>query len=362
MRSLIKNSKRIIVKVGTSLLTKRDGTLNSDYIENISKQLIDLRKNKKEVILVTSGAMGAGIKELGFKGKLRDTKLRQIASAVGQAILMSEYKKSFGGQKIAQLLLTYDSFMNRKTYLNLKNSLSELLKMRIIPIINENDPISTEEIGNSFGDNDQLSALVASKIEADLLVMLTIVDGLYDNNRKTVKVVNEITEEIERYAGKAKHFGTGGMKSKLKSAKIATEAGVTTIIANGNVQEVLKKIINGEDIGTIFYPKEKISNKKRWISYSKPKGSIIVDEGAKNAMLKGKNLLPAGILSVEGDFMVGEVVNISFNNKVFAKAIIDFSSDDLEKIKGKNSSEVEKILCEDCYANVTRGENLVVLE
>jgi len=367
MRTQLSDFKRIIIKIGTNLLTKEDGKLDISYIKNIVKQILKLKEQGKEIILVTSGAIGAGVGELKLNGKVRDIKIKQASAAVGQMILMNEYKKYFKKQKIAQILLTYESFVNRKTYLNLRNSVSTLLDMDVVPIINENDPIAIDEIDATFGDNDKMSALVASKIEAELLIMLTTVDGLYtgdprkNKHSELIGVVTNITSEMEKYAGKASFHGKGGMSTKLNAAGIAMDSGVTMIIANGKESNVLEKIMKGKEIGTIFLPKEKISNKKRWIKLTLAKGTVVVDEGAKKAMLNGKTLLPAGIKSVQGNFEINSVVELSCSNRIFAKAIVDYSSEDLGKIKGKHSNEIKKMLGYESYDNVLKRENLVLL-
>lgn len=366
MEMRIINAKRVVIKVGTNVLTLK-GNISEDCIKNLVSQIVKLKKSGIEVLLVTSGAIGFGMSELKLKKRPRDIRMLQACAAIGQSILMSKYTKFFGNynQKVAQILLTYEAFSTRKTYLNLRNSIATLLKLGVIPIINENDPISIDEIGPSFGDNDKLSALVASKVEADLLLILTTVDGLYDKDPKRhkearlIKEVDKITNEIIEFAGKSFFLGLGGMKSKVLAAKLATEAGTTVIIANGKIKDVITRVLKGEELGTIFLPGKKISNKKRWIAYSKPKGIIMVDKGAMEAILRGKNLLPAGVIKVVGNFNMGEVVELKYKNKVFAKAITDYSAQKLIKVKGKNSTEIRKLYKR---INVTRRENLVILE
>ena len=361
------SAKRIVVKIGTSLVTKADGRLKIVYLKNIVKQIVKLRKDGKDVILVSSGAIGAGVGELCLNGNVRDVQMRQVCAAVGQAALMEQYKKLFGKQKVAQVLISYGTFLNRKSYLNLMHALHKLLQLGIVPIINENDVTSVEEIDLSFGDNDRLSSLLAGKIEADLLIMLTNVDGLYDKNPKknkdftVIPIVKKLTADMKKEAGKASLMGKGGMRSKIKAAEIAMDAGITMIIANGNERDILSRLIKGEELGTLFVPGEKIANRKRWIMHSPSKGHIEVDEGAKKAVLKGKNLLPAGIKAIEGSFDVMSVVEICCDKKCFAKALVDYSSDDLEKIKGKHSDDIQKILGHGNYDNITRRENLIIL-
>jgi glutamate 5-kinase len=367
MRAQIKNSKRIVIKIGTNVLADKKGFLEEESLKRLIEQIVAIRK-EKDIVLVTSGAIGCGMAALGLKSRPRDVKLQQACAAVGQSVLMSIYNRHFSryNTKTAQILLTYDAFSNRRTYLNLKNSMETLLRLGVIPIVNENDPISIDEIGPSFGDNDMLSALVASKIEADLLLVLTTVDGLYDKDpmrsrdAKLVKEVIQIDKKIERMGGKSKMLGIGGMSTKIEAAKIATSAGINFIIANGKKPNVIIDIVSGKEIGTLFYPKQRLSGKKRWIMQSKPKGKIFIDEGALNAIKSGKNLLPAGINEVAGNFSVNDVVEVHCGNKLCAKAVVDYSAEDLKKIKGKKSNEAGKILGSE-VKNVTKRENLVFI-
>ena len=336
--------KRIIVKIGTNTLTKNN-SIDVAFISDIALQISELRKTNYDIIIVTSGAIGLGSAELGLQ-KSREVKIKQATAAIGQNILMEKYSAAFKKHniKVAQLLLSYEDFSDRKRYLNLRNCIETLLKLGVVPIINENDPISVDEIGATFGDNDKLSALVASKINAGLLIILSDIDGLYDKNPKTnkdaklIKKVTEITKEIEKAAGKSgSDFAIGGMLTKIKAAKIAMESGCNMVICNGKKKGVLSKVISSKE-GTIFLAKERLSNRERWIKFSKAKGKIIVDEGAANALKNDKSLLSVGIRAVEGDFDKGDIVEI--NN--FAKGISDYSSSELRKIKGKKGKVVVK--------------------
>ncbi|NQU98515.1 glutamate 5-kinase [Candidatus Woesearchaeota archaeon] len=354
------NPERIVVKIGTSTLTK-EGSLDKKFIQSLADEIANLKREGKEIVLVSSGAIGAGCSELGIKTKSQDVKMQQATAAIGQGLLMQAYHDAFTKYdiKIGQILLTYEDFSDRKTYLNLRNSMNTIISLGAIPIVNENDAISINEIGPSFGDNDKLSALVASKLEADTLIIMSDINGLYDKNpkknkdAKLIKRVTEISEKIEFNAGKSgSSFGLGGMKSKIEAAKICMTAGVYMIICDGREKEVITKIIDRKEVGTIFIPNNHLNNKKRWIIEAKAKGTITVDEGAKKAMKNGKHLLPIGITKVEGRFESGDIVNIQ-NKKVFAKTIIDYSSEELEKMKGKKSSENKR------NGNVTRKDNLV---
>lgn len=262
MRSI--KAKRIVVKIGTNVITNRNGALDFGLIKRLAAQIAEIKKKGKEVIIITSGAIGAGMKELLLDSRPAEVTMRQVCAAVGQNILMSKYHLFFSRHKIkvAQILLTYESFSSRKTYLNLRNSLNKLLELGVVPVINENDPISIDEIGPSFGDNDNLSALIAGRIKADLLVILTDVDGLFNKdpsgkNAVLIKEIHNIDKVIESISGKSSQLGTGGIQTKIKAAKTATKAGATVVIANGKKKDILLKILNSEDVGTIFYPKSR---------------------------------------------------------------------------------------------------------
>jgi glutamate 5-kinase len=281
--------------------------------------------------------------------KARDIKMRQACAAIGQPLLMAEWRKSFlrYGVTVAQVLLTAEVLNNRKTYLNLRNSIETLLKLSVVPVLNENDSVSTDEIGSAFGDNDKLSALVASKIDADLLIMLSDIDALYDRNprkfadARPIPAVFEITDDIMRTAGgKGSKHGTGGMKTKIEAAKIAANAGCRIVLADGRLKNVIGRIIAGEEIGTVFLPKRKLSNRARWILNSTPAGTINIDAGAMAAVEKRKSLLPSGVVSVQGSFEVGSVVMLNDN----AKAVTNLGSTQLKALAGKHSSEIRKIL------------------
>jgi len=366
--------KRIVIKVGTSNLTDKNYRLDPQKVEKLAKEIIDLKKEGREIILVTSGAIGAGIGKLDLKQRPRDIKVLQATAAVGQNILMSTYDRYFAKyeQTIAQLLLTHEDFFDRKRYLNLRNTLITLLKSGVIPIINENDTVVVDEI--KLGDNDNLSALVASNLDADLLIILTDIDGLYTYDPKRSKkaefisIVEEITPEIERIASARGKTGTGGMKTKIQAAKVTMKAGIPMVIVNGNEENILARIIAGERIGTIFLPmagaKEKMNDRKHWLQFaSSVKGKIKVDEGAKSALIKnGGSLLASGIVDVEDDFMTGDPVSIvDTEGEEFAKGISNFSSEEIKKIKGAQSKEIEQILGRKEYGEVIYRGNLVLV-
>jgi glutamate 5-kinase len=366
----LSKAKRIVVKVGTSSITDADYRMNPQKVEKLVSKIIALKHLGKEVILVSSGAIGAGIGKLDLKRRPRDIKVLQATAAVGQNILMSTYDKYFSNydQIVAQVLVTYAAFHNRQRYLNLRNTLDTLLKSDVIPITNENDTVAVEEI--KLGDNDNLSALVASNLDADLII-LSDVDGLYTYNPKRSKkaelisMVDEITPELERIADKGGRTGVGGMQTKLEAAKVVTNAGIPMVIANSSEKNILVRITHGEPLGTLFLPKtDKLNGRTHWIRFAaSPKGKIKVDDGAKTALLENSgSLLPSGILGVEKEFKSGDPVSIvDAEGKAFAKGITNYSSSEIEKIKGVQSREIERILGRKAYNEVVYRGNLVLL-
>lgn len=364
----VKDIKKIVVKIGTTSINQDNGRLSKDFLDSIASQIATLHHLGKQVVIVSSGSIGLGVDILELEHKPREIPVRQAAAAVGQAVLMQQWSKAFEkyNLKVAQLLLTYDSFSNRLTYLNLRNSMNTLLNYGVIPIINENDPISVHEIEATFGDNDKLSAMVASKTEADILIILSDVDGLYDKNphcnenANFIHCVEEITPQIESYGGNPTSFkGVGGMRTKIRAAKICALSGCHTIIASSKQKDILLRLINGEEIGTIFIGNgETYKNRIRWIILSKSNGVLKVDEGAKNAIINRMSLLPSGIYEVLGHFNRGDIVEIKSNEKVFAKGITDYSSEELEQIKGQQTDAIVDILGYKNYNHVIKKENI----
>ena len=345
MRAL--EAKRVVIKIGTNTICKDDGTVDSSYLEEVARQVVLLEKQGVQCIIVTSGAIGSGAAELGLEDARKDVARKQACAAVGQAILMMTWRDAFKkhGKSVGQVLLTYGAFSDRKRYLNLRASIDELFRLGAIPVVNENDVISTDEIDEIFGDNDKLSALVASKIDADLLILLTDVEGLYDRNpdadpdAKLISTVDEITKDIERIAGSHRNErSVGGMKTKINAARISMESGCNMVIANGRAKDIIVRVVQGEDIGTLFSSKAKYSNKERWILFACPRGKINVDAGAQKALRGGASLLPCGITSIEGDFRDGDVVRIGD----FAKGIANYNSNAMpeliEQCKAENGA------------------------
>lgn len=366
---LVTEAKRIVVKVGTSTLTYPNGKMNLPRIDALARQLTDLYNQGKEVVLVSSGAIASGMGRLKLKEKPKDVPGKQALAAVGQGVLLHLYEKMFAeyGQMVAQLLLTKADLDNHQRFLNARNTLFALLKMGIIPIINENDTVAIDEI--RIGDNDTLASTVAVLIEADLVILLSDINGLYEADphknpeAKMIDVVEKIDENIERIAGTAgSDLGTGGMVTKISAAKIANNAGIAMVIAHGAEENVLSRIVKGENLGTLFLPGEvKPHLRKSWITCGRSiSGCLMVDGGAKEALMNnGKSLLPSGIKDIEGEFSKGAVVAITDQNgREFARGIVNYSSNELEKIKGAKSKDIADILGYKDYDEVIHRDNL----
>lgn len=364
--------KRIVVKVGSSSITKPDGELNLVQIEALVNQLAELlNKQEKELLLVTSGAIGAGLGRLNFSSRPKNIPELQAAAAVGQGILMHVYENFFAahGITIGQVLLTREDFSDRKRFLNARNALNTLIQLGAVPVINENDAVAVEEI--KFGDNDNLSALVASLVDANLLILLSDIDGLYtadprcDPSARLITEIREITPAIEELAGGAgSKVGTGGMVTKLQAARVAMHSGVVTVISSAGEKNMLRRVFDGEEVGTVFWPSvNKLENKKRWIAYSSLLcGKIFVDEGAAQALIHhGKSLLPSGITGVEGVFSAGNTVSIiERGGREVARGIVNYTAEEVEKIKGRQTEEIICILGYKDYDEVVHRNNLVL--
>ena len=334
-RDILKSVSRIVVKLGTGVLTDGQKLIDPAQLEQLVLQLVALKKSGKEIVLVTSGAVGAGMGALGFENRPASLAEKQACAAVGQSRLMAVYDKLFAqhGLVVAQVLLTHDDLEHHERHLNARNTLVTLLSRGVVPIINENDAVSSAEI--KFGDNDKLSALVASLLPADLLVILTTVDGVIENfgkkNAKTLSVIEKIDSTVQDLAGgTTSETAVGGMKSKIEAAKIVVRSGIPLVIASGQKKNALLKIAAGENEGTLFVAQpHKLKGRKRWIAFCHhPKGTLFVDDGAKLALCeKGKSLLPPGVARCEGEFAADEVVRIcDLDGTEFARGIVRFSS------------------------------------
>ena len=366
----LRETHRVVIKVGTSSITKGDSGVCSEFMDSISRQTKSLKDRGIEVLIVTSGAIGLGLSILDAGSRSREIPVRQAAASVGQSALMQKWNDSFQKQGIAaaQILLTYDFYSDREKYLNLRNAVQTILEYKAVPVFNENDAVCVKEIDAVFGDNDTLSAMVSVKMDADLLIILSDVDGLHDKDpklfgdSKLIPTVTAITDDIRQSAGGAStRAGTGGMRTKINAADICHEAGCNVIIANSGVENVIERVIAGEEIGTIFISDRKERKKSSWIRYAHAQGTIEVDEGAKNALSKHVSLLSVGIISVTGRFDRGDVVNITCDGKIIAKGIPDYNSDDISKIKGMHSDRMAEILGHKNYDNVIRSQNIALL-
>ena len=373
-RQNLSQAKRIVVKVGSRLLVNANGRPNLKRLQNLADQLAALRKEGREVILVSSGAVAAGLQTLKMKEKPTNIPDLQMAAAIGQTRLMSIYDGAFQKHKCktAQILLTHDDLRNRTRHLNARNTMIKLLKHDVIPIVNENDVVSIDEI--KFGDNDKLAALVSMLIDADLLILLTSVNGFQlASEGKPARRLSEITKltaNIKAAAGgSGSAVSTGGMATKLEAAMMATKAGISSVIADGRKNDTLLRLVAGDDCGTLLPARQDdasplLNKRKRWIAYfHKPCGSITIDTGASRALLeKGKSLLPIGIKSIQGSFPKGANLEI-LNEKgvLLAYGLTDYTSRDIEIIKGKNSSAIEKLLGQKDYDEVVHRDNMVIV-
>ncbi len=372
-RKDLKKVKRIVVKVGTSTITYPNCSRNFSRMDKLCRELADLHNKGIEVILVTSGAVAVGSERLGLKEKPRTIPGKQAAAAVGQGILMNTYEKMFAeyGKIVAQVLLTRTEVLDRHRYTNSRNTFMELLKQGVIPIVNENDVVALDDL--KIGDNDNMSALVAGIVDADLDILLSDIDGLYTANPSThpdatlVSEVREITPEVEASAGSAgTGFATGGMLTKIQAAKAATSSGISMVIASGTEPDAITRILQGEKLGTLFISREnRLQFRKRWLAFgSRIEGSLKVDAGCVKAIRRpgGSSILPAGITEVSGDFEAGHTVRVTDEaGNELARGLSHYSSQELEKIKGHKSSEIEGILGTKTYDEVIHRDDLVIL-
>ena len=348
-RDSLKSAVRLVVKLGTGVLTDSRKQIDPVQLEQLVAQVASLRKSGKEIVLVTSGAVGAGMGALGYEKRPNELAELQACAAVGQSRLMAIYAELFAKHDlhVAQVLLTHEDLEHHERHLNARNTLVTLLDRGVVPIINENDAVSFTEI--KFGDNDKLSALVASLLPADLLVILTTVDGVVENfgkaNPKTISIIEQIDSTIEKLGGgTSSETAVGGMKSKIEAAKIVVRSGIPLVIASGKKKNVLAKVLTGEDEGTLFVAQPmKLQGRKRWIAFfHHPKGALFVDNGAKKALREsGKSLLPPGVARCEGEFAADDVVRIcDLDGTEFARGIAKFSG---EEIRAKKLARVELV-------------------
>tara|TARA_B100000579_G_scaffold86857_4_gene68176 strand:- start:19159 stop:20295 length:1137 start_codon:yes stop_codon:yes gene_type:complete len=372
------DKKRIIIKIGSNLITENENILNDSVIEDLCNQISTIHDKGFQVIVVSSGAVAAGRQYLGILNKdikFNDSHLvhKQVLASIGQPLLMKAYEKYFSNnlKGISQGLLSREDFENRSGYLNIRNTLNELLSVDIIPIINENDVVSTDELEDkAYGDNDRLSAMVANAVDADVLILLGTIDALYtsdpnfDKNAKKIKIVDSISEDIISYAkGPSDKVGSGGMASKIQAANIAINSGIDMFIAPGYEKNVILRIISGDDIGTKFVAKESLKeSRKRWLmtGYSSSKGEVILDEGAIKA-IENSSLLPAGILDVSGNFDRGDIIGLkNLEKKIIGWGIANYSSLEISKIKGMKTKDIINTVGKNFGSEIIHRNNLVI--
>lgn len=371
-KPFLRKVRRIVVKVGSQVLTDGRGRLWPPVFFLLGGQIAELMEEQKQVIVVSSGAIAGGRSILGFRPGRASIPEKQALAAVGQTRLMGFYQQAleFHGIRAGQVLLTREDLADRKRYLNARNALFKLLAFGVVPVINENDTVLVEEI--KFGDNDNLSAMVAILAEADLLVLLTSVAGLYPGGEETARAgdpipyVERITREILDMArGPSGPLGTGGMTTKLEAALLATQAGIPVVIAEGRREGVLRDIVQAEPVGTFFPPtRDLLTHKKHWIAYTlKRKGAIVLDEGAVEAIVeRGKSLLPSGVVAVQGNFETGDMVScLDPEGREIARGITHYSAQEIRKIMGKKSSQIEALLGYKIQDEVIHRDELVLL-
>jgi glutamate 5-kinase len=363
--------RRVVLKIGTSILLDEEKKISIEMAADYARQIRAAKDRSVEVIVVSSGAVACGMESIGLKRKPREMAKKQALASIGQIVLMKMYMEAFAraGLTASQILLTHEDIKSRSRCINLLNTIDTLLAMDIVPVINENDTLSFKEI--MFGDNDNLSALIAQITNADLLVLLSDVEGLFEKDPKRypgarmIKTVRRIDERIEALAvGTNSEKSVGGMASKLEAAKKAGNYGIPTRIAKGDVKNVIPRILNGEEIGTLFKARKRMSRKQCWIAFAfKSKGTISIDDGAEKALLHGgKSLLPSGVMRVDGDFARGECVEVSDGDaRVIARGIVNYSSADIDKIKGSKSVEIERKLGYKYTEEVIHRDNMVLL-
>ena len=359
-------ARRVVIKLGTQLLTRADGKLDVAYIGRIARQIVDLRNGGVEVTMVSSGAIGAGCAELGLDKRPKHVERQQAVAAVGQRLLMTHYHNAFEklGLHVGQLLLTRDDFDDRIRFLNIRNCIGSLHEAGCIPIVNENDTVAVDEL--RFGENDLLAALTCNALRADALVLLTVVPGLLDENGNTVDLIEDLVRARELATSRTSALGSGGMASKLEAARLVTEAGEIAVIAHGRTPGVLRRLFQGKpEIGTVLLPStRKLDSRQRWIGLTKrPNGIVTVDGGAARALQqRGKSLLAIGVVAVEGQFDKGQLLEVCDpKGKPIARGLSNYRTEELIAIMGKRSSQFEKTLGRTSYAEVIHRDNLVLI-
>ncbi|MGQ9921432.1 MAG: glutamate 5-kinase [Desulfobacca sp.] len=371
-QQILSRVKRLVVKVGSAVMTTAEG-LNVAFIDEFADSLATLQGQGRQVVIVSSGAIAAGFKKIGLPGKPTAIPQKQAVAAIGQSTLMQHYEQAFArhGLKVAQILLTRNDLAHRRRYLNARNTLFTLLNWQVIPVINENDTVVVEEI--QFGDNDNLSALISSVVQADLLIILTDIDGLYDKDPRhhpdacRLPLVEKIDARLERAASRQPGvIGSGGMFSKIQAAKKAGSVGIPTIIASGLKPHIIPTLFAGEPEGTLFLPQTtKLRSRQYWLAYTTtPAGDIIVDDGARQVLrFQGKSLLPAGVVGVQGRFSAGAPVRLlDTRGEVIGIGLSNYSANDLACIKGLKTCNIQQSLGYKGYDEVVHRDNMVIFQ
>lgn len=370
-RDQLRTAKRIVVKVGTSTLTHPSGGMNLHRIEHLVRELIDEANQGKEILLVSSGAIAAGMNALGLAERPASVPARQALAAIGQGALLHIYEKFFHeyGRTMAQVLLTKENAARHHQYMNSRNALLALLGMNVIPVINENDAVAVDEI--KIGDNDNLSAVVAALVDADALIILSDIDGVYTANPRTdssavlISEIPEITPAIERLAGGAGSTqGTGGMQTKIEAAKIAQNAGVTMVIARGDEDGIVRSILYGEEIGTLFPAREAhLRTRKSWLAFGQRlMGEIAVDEGCILAMRRGASLLAVGVTDVYGEFSAGDTIRVlSPDGQEIARGIVAYDAADVMRLMGHRTTDFHELVADGAHEEIIHRDNMVLM-
>jgi glutamate 5-kinase len=371
MRESFRSARRVVVKIGTNALTNATGRFNREHFDRLATALLDAARDR-ELVVVSSGAIALGVERLGYAARPKEIPGKQACAAVGQSRLMRAYEEAFAraDRPVAQVLLTHEDVQDRRRYLNVKHALTRLLEEKVVPIINENDTVSVDEL--KFGDNDTLAGLVAALVEADALIILSDVEGLFDKDprrdpdAKRLSVVEEVTPEVLALSGASvTGVGTGGMATKVRAAAKAAEVGVACVITSGQDANRLGQVLRGEEVGTLFLPRQsRRSARAAWIAHALfPKGKLTVDEGAKRAVLEAKkSLLPKGIVKVEGHFLQGDAVDlVDTQGRPFARGLSAYSADELKQIAGRKSAEIEIVLGYRYLEEAVHRDDLAVL-
>jgi len=371
-RKIQTRAKRIVIKVGSSTLT-RDGKLRPRKFSELARAISELMDSGREVVLVSSGAVAAGSHRLGWKHTGRSIPQKQAAAAIGQISLVEIYQRRFAhyGKQVGQLLLTRSGLQNRERFLNARHTLQELLRLGAVPIVNENDSVATEEI--RFGDNDTLSANIVNLIGADLLIIITDVDGLYTEpptpgqpRPGLIDVVDSVTPQIIAAAqGTGSIYGQGGMASKLEAARVAGRSGAATVLCNGRKSDAIARIVAGDSVGTLFRPRERMTSRKHWLAFTtRTQGTLSIDKGAAQALLnRGRSLLPAGVVKIKGTFGVGDpVLCVDAKGRKLARGLSAYNANDVERIKGLAAKEIGRVLGYSNGPEVIHRDDLVILD